>query len=511
MAGEMPAIARRGPRDKGQVLVLFCISIVAMLIALALLYDGARALVLRRQLQNAADAAALAGANVISSGTSPGCANNGVIRTAVATAAKDSVKTNLGWSDATVASNVTVTCPSGGTPDWQNLAVAVSIQDIAPTYFGRIAGNSNMTVAASGTAVNGSLPPGRFSVMQLDPANLSWPNGYRGCPSILFSGGPSVIFEGSVQSDSACTAADGGSIGTNGNSATITLVDPAKIQMVGTYSPGPLVITPAPIQNSAYVPDPLAGLPAIPTLATSTTADSPKTTIGNGQNPTCTILEPGTYPGGIEVKSQGAAWLRPGIYIIAGGGITIGAQGAIYTLSSDTNITNCGALDAASWDTALCRPDNCGVLIYNTSTGSGANAALGPLDLGGGSSIKMRAYNPAVDLTNTNRVEYNNLMFWQDGLACSGASPCTGPIPSSTYHQPVLSLRGGGTAYLQGTVYAPSGQVSLGGNCGGSGGVPLLLTLQFISWDLEINGSCTFDFVYSVDGFTNFPAYGLVQ
>lgn len=502
--------ARQNARDEGQVLVLFCISIVAMLIAMALLYDGARALVMRRQLQNAADAAALAGANVISSGSTPGCASNGVIRSAVATAAKSSVKTNLGWTDATVDSQVVVSCstdPNFGT----NLAVTVAINDTAPTYFGRIAGQSNMAVAASGTAINGSLPPGRFSVMQLDPSNLSWPNGYRGCPSILFSGGPNVIFEGSVQSDSACTSANGGSIGTNGNSATITLISPAKIQMVGTYTPGPLVITPAPIQNSPYVPDPLVGLPPIPTLATSSTAASPKTVIGNGQNPACSILQPGTYPGGIQIKSQGSAWLRPGIYVIAGGGISVGAQGNIYTLSNDTNITNCTALDSASWDTALCRVDNCGVLIYNTSTGTSANAALGALDLGGGSGIKMRAYNPAVDLTGTNRSEYKNLMFWQDALACSGASPCAAPIPSSTYNQPVLSLRGGGTAYLQGTVYAPSGQVSLGGNCGGSGGVPLLLTLQFISWDLEINGSCTFDFLYSVDGFTNFPAYGLVK
>jgi len=510
MLGTPTQGARRDRRDGGQVLVLFCISVVAMLIAMALLYDGARALVLRRQLQNAADAAALAGANVISSGTPQGCASNGVIRTAVATAAKNSVKTNLAWSDATVASKVTVSCstdPNFGT----NLAVTVAINDTAPTYFGRIAGKANMAVGAQGTAINGSLPPGRFSVMQLDPSNLSWPNGYRGCPSILFSGGPSVIFEGSVQSDSACTSANGGSIGTNGNSATITLVSPAKIQMVGTYTPGPLVITPAPIQNSAYVPDPLAGLPAIPTLATSTTAGSPKTTVGNGQNPACSILEPGVYPGGIEIKSQGSAWLRPGIYVMAGGGITIGAQGAIYTLSGDTNITNCGALDAATWDTALCRADNCGVLVYNTSTGSGANAALGPLDLGGGSSIKMRAYNPTIDPWTTRRSEYKNLMFWQDALACAGASPCAAPIPSSTYHQPVMSLRGGGSAFLQGTIYAPSGQVSLGGNCGGAGGSPLDLTLQFISWDLEISGSCTFHFVYTVDGFTSFPTYGLVK
>ena len=108
MPGGPASGARHESREGGQILVLFCISVVAMLIALALLYDGARALVLRRQLQNAADAAALAAANVVQSGATPGCATNGLIRSAVPTAAKDSVKTNLGWTDATVASNVTV-------------------------------------------------------------------------------------------------------------------------------------------------------------------------------------------------------------------------------------------------------------------------------------------------------------------------------------------------------------------------------------------------------------------
>ena len=498
MDAELPPAARRNPRETGRSWASG---------ALALLYDGARALVLRRQLQNAADAGAIAGANVIGSGTTPGCANNGVIRTVVATAAKDSVKTNLGWSDATVASKVTVSCPSG----WQNLAVAVAISDTAPTYFGRIAGNTNVAVGASGTAVNGSLPPAKFSVMELNPSYLSWPQGYRGCPSILFSGGPNVIFEGSVLSDSACTAANGGAIGTNGNAATLTLVSPATMQMVGTYIQGPLVITPAPIVNAPYVPDPLANLPAMPTLATATTAGSPRTTIGNGQNPVCQILEPGTYPGGIDIKAQGSAWLRPGIYVIAGAGITLGAQGALYSLSGDTNITNCSALDAASWDTALCKASECGVLIYNTSTGTGANAALGPLDLGGGASVKLRAYNPAIDGTGTNQVAYRNLLFWQDAFACSGHSPCSPPIPSSTYNQPEVNLRGGGTAYMQGTVYAAAAKVSLGGNCGGSGGTVLDLALQFISWDLLIDGSCTFHFIYSADNFTQFPAYGLVK
>ncbi|HYN69093.1 MAG TPA: hypothetical protein VEX41_02660, partial [Candidatus Eisenbacteria bacterium] len=332
-----------------------------------------------------------------------------------------------------------------------------------------------------------------------------WPNGYQGCPSIGFQGNMAVIFEGSVHTNSACTASSNppGAIGINGggSSVSISLVSPAVIQMVGTWSPGPLQITPAPITNAQPIEDPLNDLPVMPTLATSTTAGNPRTTIGNGLNPECAILEPGTYPGGIDIKAQGSAWLRPGMYVIAGGGITLGAQGAIYSLSGDTNITNCNALDQASWDTALCKANECGVLIYNTSGTGGAFSAMGPLDLGGGAGVKLRAYVPSIDPMSTRQTAYKNLMFWQD----------VNPVPDQNYRQPELNLRGGGTAFLQGTVYAPSARVNLGGNCGGAGGEPLDLTLQFISWDLFISGSCTFNFLYNVEGFTDFPVYGLIR
>jgi uncharacterized membrane protein len=52
-------------RARGQILPLFALSLVAILAMAALLFDGANTLVNRRQLQNAGDAAALAGANVI--------------------------------------------------------------------------------------------------------------------------------------------------------------------------------------------------------------------------------------------------------------------------------------------------------------------------------------------------------------------------------------------------------------------------------------------------------------
>jgi hypothetical protein len=166
-------------------------------------------------------------------------------------------------------------------------------------------------------------------------------------------------------------------------------------------------------------------------------------------------------------------------------------------------------------------PDGtCGVLIYNTSgTGNGAGAALGSLGLNGGTAVKLRAFVPSIaptiqwtsnggtcsggigTCTGGWLSQYRNIAIWQDRL----------PVPSSSYHQPGISLLGGGNAFLAGTIYAPSAQVTLGGNCGGASGTPIDLTLQFITWDLSITGSCNYNFVYNVASFATFPAYGLIQ
>ena len=63
-------LRRKSSSQSGQVLVIFAFAFIAIIMMLALLFDGARALVLRRQMQDASDAAALAGANVIQ-GLSP--------------------------------------------------------------------------------------------------------------------------------------------------------------------------------------------------------------------------------------------------------------------------------------------------------------------------------------------------------------------------------------------------------------------------------------------------------
>ena len=560
-------------RADGQILVLFAIAMVAMLIALALVFDGAQALVLRRQLQNASDAGALAGANLFLT-TNDGCSstNNTTARATVVTAVKASIVTNLGWSTTKADSNVTVTCPSG----YLNYGVSVAVKDTSATFFGMFAGATNIAVGASSVAYNGPVGQGKFSVMQLDPGppqTTGWPNGFNGCPSVTFAGSAQLAFGGSVQVDSACTAVNGGAFGVNGNASVIcfgvldfttNVCTPSggTLRMVGTWTQGPNVVTPAPLINQPYVGDPLASLASPSTsgwlVCPGSDSRCPSnggngTTIGNGQNGTCFVLSPGVYNGGIVVKSQGAVFMRPGIYLMNGGGVTLEAQASLYSISTATSGGNCslaslnpegGTPAGTTWSSTLCPvatsntpgssgPLACGVLIVNqcsATTVSAANCPLtgqgnapapfGAISLGGGSGFRLRAFctevpagNTAAKCTDTNfapseqqssnanLTQYRNIVVWQVAQ----------PAPSSTYNQPIISLRGGGSAYEAGTVYAPSGQVSLGGNCAGNGGVALDLTLQFISWDLGITGSCAYNFLYNVNAFATFPAYGLVK
>src|SRR5258705_4678954 len=92
---------RERPDEKGQILVLFALMLSVLMILAALLYSGANTLVNRRQLQNAGDSAALAAANLMTSGTSL-CNSTRISPTLsgndLYTAATTSVMTNLGWT-----------------------------------------------------------------------------------------------------------------------------------------------------------------------------------------------------------------------------------------------------------------------------------------------------------------------------------------------------------------------------------------------------------------------------
>lgn len=478
---------REANSERGQVLVIAAVAFVAIIMLLALLFDGARGLLLRRDMQNASDAAALAGANVVQAISPRGCSATGGVtpgapQASVVDAVKASIAVNLPSYDL---DNVVVSCPAG----WDNYAVKVDLAGQSPTFFGSIFNRGPLDVVASSSAVNGQTTVAAYSVILLDPSHSSWPNGRKGCPAFLLSGGPTVVFDSSLYIDSSCTAVNGGAMSTNGSATSLTMGTGAAIRIVGEYKPAALTISPAPLQHLSTKPDPLSTLVA-PTT-TGVTVRSATKLVQNGGSIT---LNPGVYNGGIQLKSSAKAFLHPGIYIINGGGLELGAQSEIYSVRSSVNTTT-----AANWATD-CPATSCGVVIYNSGTATGANA-MGQIRVAAGAVVKLRAYNPDADTTTWKNDTYRNLLFWQSGT----------PAASSTYEQPILQLIGGGAVDMAGTVYAPSAKVQMGGGSGGSGGDSIDLTLQFISYDLELSGNSNFHFRYNAQTFARPLDYGLIQ
>jgi Flp pilus assembly protein TadG len=465
--------------ERGQVLVFVAAAFVVLLMFLALLFDGASAIVMRRTMQDGGDAAALAAANLMQVGTPRGCSatvGSTVPRASLVTAARASLTANLPDFDTNTA---VITCPAG----YQNQAVAVSLTGTGTRFFGGMVGG-DLQIQTRSAAVNGQLATSNYSVVELDPSNASWPNGQRGCPSVLLSGGPTVVLDGSMQINSACVAGSGGALATNGNASALTMNNGSKIRIVGGYAPAALTISPAPVTGVAAIKDPLAGLPAVP-LASLTVRQTSRLVLNN----TSTVLRPGIYQGGIQLKNSSKAFLEPGIYVMEGGGLDVGAQASVLSVNAGVSSTT-----TATWATN-CTVGSCGVLLYNAA---GA-AAMGQLTVAAGATMYLRAYNP--DAQAGGMTDYANLLIWQDAS----------PVPTSSYAQPVLALKGGGAVNISGTVYAPSGAVVMGGSSGGSGGDTVNLTLQFISWDLEFHGNSAFHFFFQDQDFARPTDYGLVE
>ena len=404
----------------------------------------------------------------------------GAPRADIVTAVQNSVTANF---PGFPTGNISVTCPTG----WDNSAVQVDLNVAAGTFLSRAIGYTAPNVQTSSTAVNGAISGALFSVILLDNSNSGWPNGRKGCPAFLISGGPTITFDGSVMIDSACTAGNGGALAANGSSATVTMGTGKTINMVGGYSLGPLTITPAPITGATSVPDPLADIE--PFTTSGLTVRSASQLVLNN---TTQVLQPGIYTGGIQLKNSSIALLRPGIYVMDGGGLDIGAQASFCSISSTSTATNCSGFATDCPDTS------CGVLLYNKGTASGSGA-MAQITVGAGSTLKMRAYDDRA--MSGAHFEWRNMLFWQSST----------PAASSSYAQPILALSGGGSVDISGTVYAPQAKVQMGGGSGGSGGGATNLTLQFIVWDLEMSGNSTFRYFYNTADFVRPKDYGLVK
>lgn len=469
----MHRLRPRRERESGQALVLMTFLLMAMLFISALVFDGANSLVNRRLLQNGADAGALAGANLLQTGTSRGCPNS-----AAEANARAVVRANLPDRIWNIVDEVRVECADRN-------SIKVTINATSPSLFAPVlrvavsgAQTSGLDISASATATNGPATQSpAYSVVLLNPGNPSWPSGRQGCPSLQFTGGPTVVFGNSAWVNSACATG----MSTSGT-GKITF-ESGGGRVVGGYYGS---FKPTPVTGAASVRDPLAGLPPMPTQPMRSTSRL----VLSGTTPT--ILEPGTYKGGIELRNQSVALLRPGIYVLEGGGLAIGAQSSIFSIGATTSATALpwATVTSTIWRASACPSVECGVLIYNTAGAGG----MGAISAGGGGTVMLGSYKGSIE-------DYKYLLIWQNG----------NPVPTSSYQQPDIALGGGGRVDIGGTVYAPSAKVYMTGGSGGSGGDATNLTLQFLSWDLHMQGNSSFTFNYRGDTFTKPTKYGLIE
>ena len=462
------------PREDGQILVLFAGGLVALLLIAALAFDVGMILVERRDQQNAADAAALAGARYVLASV-PDAKD----------AARRLAKEN-GFDDADANQVVNVYVPAihgryKGLPGF----IEVQIESTRPSIFGNVIGRANWPVGAFAVATNDQNLTFPFSMLALDPSE---------CKAIAVSGGGFIEAYANLQSNSNgadCTSAPPVGFSRTGG-ATIEVHAPdATCRVVGAFqdagSGPPITCTKS--EYSFALPDPLRNLPAPtkPGLAAAMTpvghskaphaycpgatpaskapsesANRPCDVGGSGgpDRDLAWILQPGLYPGGLNVSNGAIAYLMPGIYWIGGGGLDVGGGGSIVTIATaaDAKPTAAAAPCAqATTPETLCG----GVLIYNSKLPASPG---GPVTLNtGAATMKIASYLVA---TSDPTAIYNDIVYFQD----------------RTLTTP-LTLNGSSSfTIVEGIVYAPAAQIKLNGNGG------TLIVDQVIANTYDIKG-----------------------
>ena len=450
---------------------------IVLFIIAALAFDVGMVLVERRDEQNAADAAALAGARYVK-----------VDPTAARDAANRYAHLN-GYDDADPNQNVLVHIPPihgryAGFPGF----IEVQIESTRPSIFAGIIGKYVWPVGAFAVATPGQDLNFPFSMLALNQT---------ACKAIQVSGGGEVNAVGTIQSNSdgsdcGGSPADWISFSRTGGS-TINVGDDVYCRAFGRIQDagsGSMDCTIDP--NKFALPDPLRNLPepAKPGLAPAMQfvgpgtepADQPKWCPGrdDGFAPVATdantcvlgspsstysglawILYPGLYPGGLDIAADTTAYLMPGIYWIGGNGIDVSNGGSIISIDTETDAVEDPTTLVWEPTRGPMDPPNGlgGVLLYNSDD----PAPGGPITQNGSSAIVKLM--PIQDATSP----YFNIVIFQDRtLNVAGDDVTLNGSDSETV--------------VAGLIYLPVGDIKLNGNEG-------TLTLgQVIASTYQING-----------------------
>ena len=408
--------------ESGQAIILAALAIPVLVAMIGLGVDTGKLYNDRRQIQTAADAAAIAGALNLNNNTWY--------------AAAQAASTANGFTDGASKTKVTINNgPTWAASNYKGQAnyIEATITRTESTVFMAVFGFSSVDVTARAVATNQA--PGNGCVFTLGTTGTD----------LYVQGSPAIVAKtcdfniNSSTSDAVVEKGSGGSILTAGVGV---------VGQVGTSGFGDF--TPKPVSGVVPYSDPLGSMQYPYTcgaggcsctgdicstdplsLSTSTAFKScsdphlPKT----GQ---ITInLSPGCYDlqGGETIGSQATVNLAPGVYFFTDGAMAIQAGGTF----NGTDIT---------------------MIMTGTAT------------------INMTG-TPNLDIVAPDKTDptaaFPGILYYQ--------------VPADTQ---ALNLQGGATSTIEGIFYAPSAQINMQGNPGGT------IYTEFVSQSLYLLGNASF-------------------
>ena len=310
--------------DKGQALPIVVFFLLILLGIASLVIDGGMAYAQRRYMQNAADAASLAGVTLMTQGvTNDAQINSRAVQYGQANRA---MTVTVEYVDT--AGNVLAQAGQGTYPSGAN-GIKVTARTVYRPGLAAVLGLGAFNIAADAT-VNIRLGAGNALILALSSS---------ACPGMTAGGSGAVTaIDGNIQVNSNCNEA------LNHTGGGMLKAVNAAINVTGLYRQGGSgIATPPPNEHMPVVPDPYASLnppnKSLLSVRGAGTAAKPKTLLIN--TGASTTLDPGVYYGGIKFTGGGHLTLRPGIYYIAGGELTlvgsgnVAADGVMFYLTND--------------------------------------------------------------------------------------------------------------------------------------------------------------------------------
>jgi Flp pilus assembly protein TadG len=294
-----PSSHRRRPHHRRAGIALIWIAILGMvLVGLAgLALDTGYVMITGHQLQNAADAAALAGAQIVSFDTNQAI-TDAVAQAAANKAAGAAVQLDAGAGDVVIGTynRASATFTAGGSSPNAVKTIARRT-DTSPggplgLIFAPMFGISTSNVSRQAIAMNSPLGAGVILLNKTASPSLQLTGTGSHPAKVNVTNGGAVV----VDSNSSTAVGWSGNPAINASSLYIVGNDTA-VKTGGVYPSGNLTL------NSDVMPDPLASLPPPPQ---GTNRDG-----SSGPN-----IQPGYYPNGLP---SGNLVLAAGVYYIDGG------------------------------------------------------------------------------------------------------------------------------------------------------------------------------------------------